>query len=456
MAQSLPAEWTREFFRFLQFPSVSAQPSHKSDVTACARWLVGHLQGVGLTTSLHPTKGHPIILARSRRSKKVGKRPIVLIYGHYDVQPPEPLELWQSKPFEPTIRGGQVYARGSMDNKGQIFCHIKAVDSLLRERGELPCDVIFLIEGEEEVGSRNLAPFVRAHRHELTADVCVISDSSMYGPNLPAITYGLRGVICLELRVYGPSHDLHSGMFGGTVTNPATALSQILGGILDKGGRIQLPGFYDDVVPLTRWERKQLAQLPFHQRGYQRLVGVPELAGEQGYTVDEQRWARPTFDINGIFGGYQGDGSKTVIPCWAGAKLSFRLVPNQKPARVLRQLRQYLRRACPKSIRWELIEHELGAEPYLVSPRGPHVQAAARAIKKGFGRKPYHIREGGSIPIVTTIKKELGLDTILIGFGLSDDGAHSPNEHFGLARLRKGILTSRNLLLELGAMGVTG
>ena len=438
----------RDFFRFLSFPSVSAQPAQKGHLAACARWLVGHLRQIGLHATLHPTKGHPIIIARTPQTK--GKRrPVVLIYGHYDVQPPEPLDLWKTPPFKPTVRNGQVYARGSMDNKGQIFSHIKAVESFLRSRREMPCDVTFLIEGEEEVGSTNLASFVRAHRRELKADVCVISDSAMYGPNAPAISYGLRGVVCLEVRVYGPSHDLHSGMFGGTVTNPAMALHQTIGGILGRDGRIQLPGFYDDVLPLTRWERQHLARLPFRESDYQKLVGVPALAGERGFTVNERRWARPSFDVNGIFGGYQGDGSKTVIPCWAGAKISFRLVPNQKPDRVIRQLREYLRRACPQSIRWKLILHELGAEPYLISPRGSQMQAAARAIEKGFGRKPYFIREGGSIPIVTTIRKRLGLDTILIGFGLSDDGAHSPNEHFGLDRLKKGILTSRQLLIEL-------
>ena len=448
MAQSLSAEMVRDYLRFLSFPSISAQPSHKADLTACAQWLVGHLRQMGLKTVLHPTKGHSVIVARTPRTG-TQRRPVVLIYGHYDVQPPDPLALWKTPPFKPTIRNGQVFARGSMDNKGQIFCHIKAVESLLRERRELPCDVIFLIEGEEEIGSANLAPFVKAHRRELKADVCVISDSAMYGPNQPAISYGLRGVVCLELQVFGPSHDLHSGMFGGTVTNPALALQQIIGGILGRDGRIQLPGFYEDVVPLTRWERQQLARLPFREADYRKLVGVPALAGEHGFTVNERRWARPTFDVNGVFGGYQGDGSKTVIPSWAGAKISFRLVPNQKPDRVIRQLRNYLRRTCPKSIRWKLVPHELGAVPYLVSPRGPHIQAASRAIEKGFGRKPFLIREGGSIPIVTDIKKILGLDTLLIGFGLADDGAHSPNEHFGLDRLRKGIVTSRQLLIEL-------
>jgi acetylornithine deacetylase/succinyl-diaminopimelate desuccinylase-like protein len=336
-----------------------------------------------------------------------------------------------------------------MDNKGQIWCHIKAVESLLRERGDLPVDVTFLIEGEEEVGSRNLGPFIAAHRRELRPDVCVISDANMFGPNQPAISYGLRGVVCVELRVFGPSHDLHSGMFGGTLTNPAVALSRVLGEMIDARGRIVIRGFYNDVEPLTKWERRQLARLPFREPAYQRMLGVPSLAGERGYSTNERRWARPTFDINGIFGGYQGDGSKTVIPCWAGAKFSFRLVPHQRPARIIAQLRAHLGRQLPDSVRWELIEHELGAEAYLMSPRGPFVQAAARAIEKGFGRKPFFIREGGSIPVVTTIKKILGLDTLLIGLGLADDGAHSPNEHFGLDRLHKGILTSRHLLIEL-------
>jgi succinyl-diaminopimelate desuccinylase len=362
------------------------------------------------------------------------------------------LELWKTPPFQPAIRDGQIYARGAMDNKGQIFCHIKGVESLLRETGELPVDVLFLIEGEEEVGSRNLAPFVRAHRRQLNADVCVISDSSMYGPNQPAISFGLRGVICLELRVHGPSHDLHSGMFGGTIMNPAVALAKVLGEIIDSNGSITIPGFYDDVRPLNPAERRQLASLPSLGAGYQRMLGVRALAGERGYTVNERRWARPSFDINGIFGGYQAQGSKTVIPAWAGAKFSFRLVPNQTPARVIQLIRRYLRKKLPAAVRWELLAHELGAEPYLVSTDGPYFRAASRALEKAFGRKPYLIREGGSIPIVTTIKKVLGLETILIGLGLADDGAHSPNEHFGLDRLRKGILASRHLLQELAVL----
>lgn len=442
-ADAVPA-----FLRFLRFPSVSAQPAHRKDVLACARWLHGHLRQIGLRAELHPTKGHPILVARSH-SRRKGPRRTVLIYGHYDVQPPEPFELWKTPPFEPTIRRGQVFARGAMDNKGQILCHIQAVAGLLRERGELPVDVIFLIEGEEEVGSRHLDAFVRAHRRELRADVCVVSDSSMFGPGQPGISYGLRGILCLELRVSGPSHDLHSGMFGGTLMNPAIALARILGEMIDSRGRIAIRGFYDDVVPPDRWERRQLARLPFRERDYQRMLGVPLLIGEHGFTTNERRWARPTFDVNGIFGGYQGVGSKTVIPCWAGAKFSFRLVPNQKPERVERLLRDHLRRNVPRAVKWELRTLEVGAEPYLVSPRGEFVRAASRAIEKGFGRKPWFIREGGSIPIVTTIKKTLGLDTILIGLGLSDDGAHSPNEHFGLDRLRKGILTSRHLLIEL-------
>jgi len=448
MPRSLDPQVLRDYLAFLRFPSVSAQPAHRKDVAACARWVADHLRKIGLTVRINPTPGHPVLVAFSKRAKASRKRR-VLVYGHYDVQPPDPLDLWRTPPFEPAIRSGQVFARGAMDNKGQIFAHIKGVEALWRERGELPVDVTFLIEGEEEVGSRNLAPFVKAHRRELQSDVCIISDSSMYGPNQPAISYGLRGVVCMELRVHGPGHDLHSGMFGGTVLNPAVALSRLLGGMIDRRGRIALAGFYDDVRPLTKWERRQLARLPFRETEYARMLGVAALSGEHGYSVNERRWARPSFDVNGIFGGYQGDGSKTVIPCWAGVKFSFRLVPDQKPARVISQLREHLCRNLPRAIRWQLITHDLGAEPYLVSPRGKYVQAAARAIRRGFGRAPFFIREGGSIPIVTTIKWVLGLDTILIGFGLADDGAHSPNEHFGLDRLHKGILTSKQLLVEL-------
>lgn len=442
----------RELFEFLRFPSVSAQPSHRGDVAACARWLAAYLRGSGLSTRLYPTRGHPILVARSRPSAaRSSSWPTVLIYGHYDVQPPEPLALWKSPPFRPVIRNGQIYARGAMDNKGQIFCHIQAVRSMLRNGGELPVDVIFLIEGEEEVGSRNLTPFVQQHRRELRADVCVVSDSSMYGPKEPAITYSLRGVVCLEVRVTGPSHDLHSGFYGGTLDNPAMALARMLAGLIDREGRITIPGFYRDVLPLTRAERQRLARLRFSAAEFQGSIGVPSLCGERGCTVNERRWARPSCDINGIFGGYQGDGSKTVIPSWAGVKLSFRLVPEQRPGRIVSLFRAHLAGTMPRTVRWKLLTHELGAEPYFVAPGGPYTRAAERAIEAGFGRKPCWIRQGGSIPIVPMFKKILGIDTLLIGFGLGEDGAHSPNEHFGLDRLRNGIRTSQALLRELGA-----
>jgi acetylornithine deacetylase/succinyl-diaminopimelate desuccinylase-like protein len=459
---------------YVRFPSVSAQPQHKSDLHACAKWVVDHCNGIGLEARLCPTAGHPIVIARTpkvpaslpqneigtagttptRRETQPARRrgsqgrPHFLVYGHYDVQPPEPFELWKTPPFEPRIEGRSLFARGATDNKGQNLAHLKAVEAYLKTGTELPCDITFVIEGEEEVGSSSLADFLREHRDELLCDGIVISDTGMPTPRHPALTYALRGIAAFEIILHGPDRDLHSGIFGGTVDNPAMALCQLLAKLRDKNGRVAIPGFYDEVQPLSRYERKQFARLPFKHSEYQKLVGVPKLFGEKGYTPHEQRSARPTLEINGLTSGYQGEGSKTIIPSWARAKITTRLVPNQDPAKIIRQVQRHLKSLCPPTVRLE-VRAGHGAEPYLVSPTGPQAQAALRALKSAFGYEPVLLREGGSIPIVNVFKRVLGADALLLGLALPDDNAHSPNEKFDLDCFAKGQMMSAYLWKEL-------
>jgi acetylornithine deacetylase/succinyl-diaminopimelate desuccinylase-like protein len=418
-----------ELCELLRFPSVSAQAQHTPDLHACAAWLVEHCRKIGLTAELCPTPGHPIVLARTPR--RAGARPHFLVYGHYDVQPPEPFELWNSPPFEPTVRGRNLIARGAADNKGQHFAHLKAIEAYLKTGTELPCDLTFVLEGEEETGSANLTPFLRTRRRELRCDAVVISDTGMPARNLPALTYALRGCASLEVTLRGPSRDLHSGMFGGSLENPAMALCQLLAKLRDAKGRITIPGFYDDVVPLTPLERKQLRRLPGTDEGYRRFLGVPELYGEKGFTSSERTTARPTFEINGLTSGYQGEGGKTIVPAWARAKITMRLVADQHPDEITKATTAWLKKLCPHTVRIE-IKAEHGAPPYLVEPSGPHVQAGLRALRAAFGHEPVLIREGGSIPIVSDFKRILGVETLLLGLALPDDNAHSPNEKFNL------------------------
>ncbi|MGO8931078.1 MAG: dipeptidase [Limisphaerales bacterium] len=434
---------------YVRFPSVSAQPQHRGDLRACAEWVVKHCRAIGLEARLCPTKGNPIVVARTPRAKSQGKRrPHFVVYGHYDVQPPEPLDLWKSPPFEPRVFNGALFGRGASDNKGQNLAHLKAVEAYLKTGTRLPCDITFVIEGEEEVGSSSLAAFLREHRAELDCDAIVISDTGMPTPNHPALTYGLRGIASFEITLQGPARDLHSGIFGGTVDNPAMALCQLLGKLRDKDGRVTVPGFYQGVQPLSAFERKQFARFPFNASEYRKFLGVPKLFGERGFTPLEQRSARPTFEINGLTSGYQGEGSKTIVPAWARAKITIRLVPNQDPAQVMKRVRQHLEKSCPPTVRLE-IEAGHGAEPYLVSPTSPQAQAALRALKSAFGYDPVLVREGGSIPIVNDFKKILHADSLLLGLGLPDDNAHSPNEKFDLGCFAKGQLMSAYLWPEL-------
>jgi acetylornithine deacetylase/succinyl-diaminopimelate desuccinylase-like protein len=453
-----------ELCDYLRLPSVSAQPQHKKDLRACAEWLARHCRQIGLTAAVCPTQGHPIVIAKTpvgssafRRSgltqpRKRGnpnvERPHFMVYGHYDVQPPEPLDLWKSPPFEPRIAGRAIFARGTTDNKGQHFAHFKAVEAYLKTGTPLPCDLTFVIEGEEEVGSANLAKFLKSHRNELKCDAVVVSDTGMPDADHPALTYALRGIIAFEITVQGPSRDLHSGIFGGAVDNPAMALSQLLARLRDANGRVAVPGFYDDVAPLSAYERKQFKRLPTSDRELRKLLGVKKLFGERGFTPLEQRSARPTFEINGLTSGYQGTGSKTIVPAWARAKITCRLVPDQRPARIRKVVCNYLRKICPPTVRLE-IEAGHGAETYLVSPTSPQAQAALRALREAFHREPVLLREGGSIPIVNDFKKILGADSLLLGLGLPEDNAHSPNEKFDLDCFENGQRMSAWLWQEL-------
>jgi succinyl-diaminopimelate desuccinylase len=375
-------------------------------------------------------------------------KPVALVYGHYDVQPPEPLDEWITPPFEPTVRNGNIYARGATDDKGQMLTHVKSVEAWMKTVGKLPVQVKFLIEGEEEVGSAHLAPFVKEHREKLACDCIVISDCSQFAPGVPAITYGLRGIAYYELRLRGPRQDLHSGSFGGAVTNPAGALVALLAALKDEHNRIQLPGFYDDVLPLTDREREEFRALPLTDDEFMQQLGVTGLSGEAGYTALERRWARPACDINGLTSGYQGEGAKTVLPARASAKFSFRLVPNQDPHKITASLHMFLESRLPPGIQMELIDHH-GAPGVVVPLDSPYMHAASAAIEAGFGRPPVFIREGGSIPIVTTFTSELGADVLLLGWGQNDDNTHSPNEKFSLDDYHRGTRASAHLWQEL-------
>ncbi len=437
----------QELCDYVRFPSVSAKTEHKQDLAACAEWLLQQHIQAGLSARLFRTAGNPILVSQTP-SRNTSPRPHYLIYGHYDVQPPEPLELWKSPPFEPRLAGRSLFGRGASDNKGQNFAHLKAVEAYLKTGTELPCDLTFLIEGEEEVGCTNLGTFLREHRREMRCDAVVISDSGMPDLRHPALTYGLRGIAALEVTVHGPSRDLHSGLYGGSIDNPAMALSQMLAKLRGSSGRIAVPGFYDEVAPLSAFERAQLARLPFNQTAYRKFVGVPRLFGERGFTPVEQRSARPTLEINGLTSGYQGEGSKTIVPAWARAKITMRLVPNQKPGRIARLLANHLKKICPPTVRLE-IKSGHGGEPYIVSPASAQARAALRALRAAFGHEPVLLREGGSSPIVNDFKSILGADTLLLGLALPDDNPHSPNEKFDLNCFAKGMLMSAHLWHEL-------
>ncbi len=441
-------KFERDLCDLLRIESVSADSSRRGEVRRAAEWVADQFRGLGLPVELVETAGHPIVYAET---PAVAGSPTVLVYGHYDVQPPDPLSEWRSPPFEPTIRDGNIYARGATDDKGQMLTHIKSAEAWIRSQGKLPLQLKFLIEGEEEVGSAHLADFIAANKKRLACDCVVISDTSQFAPGQPAITYGLRGIAYYELRLSGPKQDLHSGTFGGAVTNPANALCRMLAALVNERGQVQVPGFYDEVEALSPRERSEFAKLPFDETAFMKQVGVGALSGEEGFSTLERRWARPTFDINGLWSGYQGEGAKTILPARAGAKFSFRLVPKQDPKKITAALKKWLDELCPGGIAMELIDFH-GAPGVVVPLDSPYMAAAERAIEQGFGRKPVFMREGGSIPVVATFHDLLGVDTLLLGWGLDDDNTHSPNEKFSLADFHRGIKASAHLWRELGTV----
>jgi acetylornithine deacetylase/succinyl-diaminopimelate desuccinylase-like protein len=425
---------------FLAVPSVSTKPDHKQEMVRCATWLADQLKFGALEVSVMPTPGHPIVVAKNKHQPG---RPTILFYGHYDVQPPEPLEQWTTPPFEPTVRDNAVYARGAADDKGQVWCHVEAILAW-QAHGGLPVNLTLLVEGEEEIGSDNLEAFVKQHRDQLRADIAVISDTNQFARGVPAITYGLRGLCYAEVFITGPSHDLHSGLFGGAVPNPANVLCEVIGSLHDRDGRVTIEGFYEDVIELTADERALWKKLPFSEEEFARGLGIPHGNGETGYSSLERKWARPTCDVNGITTGYQGPGAKTVIPSVASAKVSMRLVPNQDPAKIQTAFERTIRSRCPDNVKVE-IKWYGASEPVLVPIDSKPTRLAAEALKTGFGKQPTFMREGGSIPVVGLIKRVLGIETLLIGFGLPDDRVHSPNEKFDLDALHGGTRTAAAL-----------
>src|SRR5947208_3932196 len=439
-----------ELKALLAIPSISALPQHAADVKRCADWCAGEMNRIGLqNVRLIDTPGNPVVYGDWLGAEGA---PTVLFYGHYDVQPVDPLNLWESPPFEATIRDGEIYARGSADDKGQVFMHFKAVEAHLKQNGKLPVNMKFILEGEEEVGSVNLDEFVRAHKSELAADVVVISDSPMFDRGIPSICYGLRGLVYVQIDLRGSGTDLHSGSFGGAVANPAFVLAQMIAQMKDRGGRIKVPGFYDDVVALKEAEREAWAKLPFNEKKYKKDFGIPKLFGESEYTTLDRTWARPTLEVNGMLSGFTGEGAKTVLPAVAMAKISMRLVPNQDPDKIAGLFETWVRKITPKTVELTFTRMH-GGKPWMTSFDNPFVQAAGRAIERGFGKAPVFTREGGSIPVVSTFQEELGVPSVLFGVGLPDENAHAPNEKLDLTNFHNGIIASAILYDEIAHVG---
>jgi len=435
----------------LAIPSISALPEHASDVRRCAQWCADEMGRIGLqNVRLIDTPGNPVVYGDWLGAPGA---PTILFYGHYDVQPVDPLNLWISPPFEATIRDGEIYARGSADDKGQVFMHFKAIEAHMKQNGRLPVNMKIILEGEEEVGSAHLDDFIGAHKSELKADVVVISDSGMFARGVPSICYGLRGLVYFQLDLRGSGTDLHSGSFGGAVANPAFVLAQMLAQMKDRGGRIKIPNFYDDVLPLKDEERQAWATLPYNEKQYKKDFGIPKLSGETGYTTLERTWARPTFEVNGMLSGFTGEGAKTVLPAVAMAKVSMRLVPNQDPNRIAELFEAYVRKITPKTVELKVTRMQRG-KPWMTSLDNPFMQAAGRAIEQGFGRKPVFTREGGSIPVVSTFQEELGLPAVLFGVGLPDENAHAPNEKLDLGNFHNGVIASAILYDEIAQTAV--
>ena len=444
-------DYLDELKDYLRMPSISTDPEYDDDVRQCAEFVRDKLQGAGLSAELIETDRHPLVYGEWNGAP--GK-PTLLFYGHYDVQPPEPLDEWRNPPFEPTVEGDLLVARGATDDKGQSYAQMKAVAAVLAERGSLPVNVKFLIEGEEESGGESIEAYVRADGDQrLACDAVVVSDSSMFAPGQPSLLYGLKGLAYMEIKVTGPNRDLHSGAFGGAVTNPVNALATIISRTWDADtGRVLIEGFYDDVRPLEDWEREQWAALPHDEEAYRTELGVEETFGEEGYSTIERAWGRPTCDVNGIYGGYQGVGAKTVLPAWAGAKISMRLVPDQDAHKIERLFAEHMERVKPRGVTVEVTSVH-GAGPVLVETKGPIADAAIAAQADVWGKEPFLIREGGSIPIVGTFAEVLEVPVLLIGMGLPDDRLHSPNEKFNISHFYNGIKTMVRLLDRAGSAG---
>jgi acetylornithine deacetylase/succinyl-diaminopimelate desuccinylase-like protein len=436
---------------YLAIPSISALPQHASDVRRCAEWTADELRRVGLqNVKLIETPGNPVVYGDWLGAPGA---PTILFYGHYDVQPVDPVDLWETPPFEATVRDGEIYARGAADDKGQIFMHFKAVEAHLKKHGRLPLNMKFMLEGEEEVGSAHLDDFIRGHKNELAADVVVISDSPMLERGIPSICYGLRGLVYCQIDLRGTKTDLHSGSFGGAVANPAFVLAQVLSQMKDRGNRIKIPGFYDAVRPLSDDERAEWKKLPFNETKYRKEIGAPRLTGEKGFGVFERVWGRPTFEVNGLLSGFTGEGAKTVIPAVAMAKVSMRLVPDQDPDTIAGLFETYLRKITPKTVELTVTRMH-GGKPWMAAFDNAFVRAAGRAIERGFGKAPVFNREGGSIPVVSTFQEELGLPSVLFGVGLPDENAHAPNEKLDLENFHNGIIASAFLYQEIAEVAV--
>lgn len=426
-----------ELLELLRIPSVSARSEHKEDMLRCAEAIRQRLIEAGAEgATIYATEGHPIVYAEKIIDAKA---PTVLVYGHYDVQPADPLELWNSGPFDPTIKDGKIFARGACDDKGQLYMHVKALE-IMNRTNSLKANIKFIIEGEEEVGSPNLATFVKQKKDLLKADVILISDTSMISLDTPSIDIGVRGLSYIEVEVTGPNRDLHSGVYGGAVANPITILAKMIASCHDDNNHITIPGFYDDVVEVSNAERKLLAEAPFDKDEYKSDLGIKKVWGEKGYTTNERTGIRPTLEVNGIWGGYTGEGSKTVLPSKAYAKISARLVPNQSSADITKKMIKYFEKIAPESVAVKVTEHH-GGEPYMTPIDSPAYRAAAKAIKTTFGKEPVPLRGGGSIPICALFEKELGVKIVFMGFGLDSDNLHSPNEKFDIANFYKGIET---------------
>lgn len=431
---------------FLRIPSISTLPEHEPDMQRAAEWLSSRLEGMGFSgVEILPTSRHPVVYGEHMEAGP--EAPTALVYGHYDVQPVDPIDEWDSDPFEPVVRGEDIYARGASDMKGQIVTHLKAVEAMLAAGG-LPLNLKYFLEGEEEIGSPSLPDFIRAERDRLAADFCLNADAGILGPDQPALTLALRGLVYFEIRLQGQASDLHSGTFGGVVDNPATVLCELIAGMRDEHARVTLPGFYDDVRELSEEERARLPQLP--DSWWLEHAGAKVLYGEEGYSVNERARTRPTFDVNGLLSGFTGEGSKTVLPARAMAKLSMRLVPDQRPEKIRAALETYLREKAPPTVEWELIEHASNP-PSVIPHDSPVVKAASEALETVWGKKPIFDRQGGSVPVVGYIKEMLGINSLMLGFAMPSDNIHGPNEHQHLPNLFRGVETYIRFMHRIAA-----